>query len=73
MENETVPRPNKIKPGINHGSTQKVGSQWHSARLAHVRFLTLIDASSGYLNLIFYEKSSNLTTFSHPFERYRYV
>ena len=39
-------------------------------RLAGVKYLTLIDTSSGYHNLKLDEQSSYLTTFSCPFGRY---
>ena len=41
-------------------------------RLACIKYLTLIDASSGYHNLK-QEKKSYLTTFSHLVGRYRYI
>ena len=41
-------------------------------RLAGVKYLTLIDACSGYHNLQLDERSSCLTTFSCLFGRYRY-
>ena len=42
-------------------------------RLACVKYLTLIDASSGYNNSKLGEKSSYLTTFSCPFGKYQYI
>ena len=42
-------------------------------RLAAMKYLTLIDLSSGYHNLNLDEKSSYLTTFSCPFGRDRYI
>ena len=41
-------------------------------RLAGVKYLKLIDASSGYHNLKLDEPSSYLTTVSFPFAKYRY-
>ena len=38
-----------------------------------IKYLTLIDASSGYHSLKLDEQSSYLTTFSCPFGRYRYT
>ena len=42
-------------------------------RLAGMKYLTLIDVSSGYHNLKLDEKSSYFITFSCPFGRYRYI
>ena len=42
-------------------------------RLAGRKYLTIIDANSGYLYLKLDEKLSHLTTFSFPFSRYRNV
>ena len=42
-------------------------------RLAGVKYLTLIDASSGHHNLKLDKKSSHLKTFCCPFGRYRYI
>ena len=41
-------------------------------KLDNVRYLSLIDASSGYHNLRLDDKSSYLTTFVCQFGRYRY-
>ena len=41
-------------------------------KLNNVRYLSIIDASSGYHNLKLDEKSSYLTTFACQFGRYRY-
>ena len=38
-----------------------------------IRYLTLIDATSGFHNLKLHEKSSYLKTFFCPFGRYRYI
>ena len=42
-------------------------------KLSGVKYLTLIDESSGYHNLKSDEHLSYLTTFSCPFGRYRYM
>ena len=42
-------------------------------RLVGIKYLTLIDASSGYHNLKLDEQSSYSTTFSCPFRGYRYM
>ena len=42
-------------------------------RPAGLKYLTLVDASSGYHNLNLDEKSSYLTAFSCSFDRYRYI
>ena len=41
-------------------------------RLNNVKYMSIIDASSGYHNLKLDEKSSFLTTFACPFGRYWY-
>ena len=42
-------------------------------RLAGIKYITLIDASSDYHNLKLNERSSCLTMFSCPFGRHRYI
>ena len=61
--NNALIRPIPKGPTLNVILPSIVGTKYH----------TLIDACSGYHNLKLDEKVSYLTTFSCPFDRYRYI
>ena len=65
-------RPSKAKPGINKACTQGSTPNNILAKLNNVRYMSIIDANSGYHNLKLDDKSSYLTTFECQFGRYRY-
>ena len=61
--NKLLIRPIHIGPSIND----------ILCRLAGVKYLMLIDVSSGYHNIKLDKQSSYLTTYSCPLGRYRYI
>ena len=65
-------RPSEVKPGINQTCSQRSQLNDILPRLNNVKFMLIIDTSSGYHNLKLSEKSSYLTTFACTFGLYWY-
>ena len=65
-------KPSKATPGINKAHTQGAYPNDILPKLNNVRYMSIIDASSGYHNLKLDDKSLYLTTFAFQFGRYRY-
>ena len=69
----TVLRLSKAQLSTNMASTQKAYIKWYAAQTNNACYMTIIDASSGYLYLTFERKSLYSTTFACHLSRYRFI
>ena len=67
-----LPISSKTKTSTDQASPQRVYTYDMFPKLNNVKYLSLIDVSSGYHNLKLDEILSYLTTFACHFGRYRY-
>ena len=65
-------RPCEVKPGINQTCTSSPLLNDILPRLNNVRYMSIIDTSSGYHDLKLDEKLLYLTSFACPFGRWWY-
>ena len=66
-----MPRSSEIKPSAYNTNTWDP-TQWYFPTLNNVKYLSLIDANSGYHSLKLDERLSYLTIFACQFGRYTY-